>query len=236
MNLQSLQGLKQQLLTWYDKNHRPLPWRKTRDPYRIWISEIMLQQTTVTAAAPYYEKFLQHFPNLETLAKATQEQVYAQWAGLGYYSRARNILKAAKILANLPNFPCVYKELLKLPGIGNYTSRAISAFAFGEEVGALDTNVIRVLSRVFNSDTPPWTTAGRQILQAYADEIVRNGPAFEANQALIELGATLCTAKNPQCLPCPWNNDCESLKKPHHYATSFAKKTKSDHLMPVETL
>src|SRR5690606_28771755 len=136
------------LLRWYAENRRDLPWRKGRDPYRVWISEVMLQQTTVRAVIPYYERFMERFPTVAALAAAPEEQVLNSWAGLGYYSRARNLHRAAKALAELKGFPKTHMELAKLPGFGEYTSRAVSSIAFGEPVGAVDGNLIRVISRL----------------------------------------------------------------------------------------
>lgn len=204
---------QKKLLKWYQENQRPLPWRKNRDPYRIWISEVMLQQTTVTAVIPYYEKFMQSFPSLKELAAAQENQVLKHWAGLGYYSRARNLHKAAKIL-NQQGFPKSYKELIQLPGFGPYTSRAVTSIAFDENVGVLDGNVIRVLSRKEGLiNNPWWTNQGRQKLQDLVDKIVDGTPTHKANQALMELGATICTPRNPSCLICPWLKICKGQKQ-----------------------
>lgn len=204
-------NLQKKLLKWYEKQKRPLPWRANKDPYRIWISEVMLQQTTVTAVIPYYERFLKAFPKLETLAKAQEKHVLEMWSGLGYYSRARNLHKAAKELLQT-GFPKFYVDLIKYPGFGPYTSRAVTSIAFDEAVGVLDGNVIRLLSRLDNQAIEWWKTAGRNQLQDRADQLVQNVSAGEMNQALMELGATICTPKSPACLLCPWQQQCESLK------------------------
>lgn len=196
---------------WYLENKRDLPWRKDRDPYRIWISEIMLQQTTVTAVIPYYERFLKEFPQLKNLAKADLGEVLKLWTGLGYYSRARNLHKAALQLGKT-GWPQSYLELLEVPGFGPYTARAVSSFAFDESVGVLDGNVIRVLSRVSGQAVEHWTNKGRTQLQLVADQIAQAGSAAVVNQALMELGATLCTPRRPQCLMCPWFKGCEGRK------------------------
>ena len=203
------------LLNWYRQNQRPLPWRKNRDPYRVWISETMLQQTTTEAVKPYYEKFLKRFPTVEDLANSPIESVLEMWAGLGYYSRARNLHKAAQELAE-KGFARSYQKLIELPGFGPYTSRAVSSIAFGEEVGVLDGNVIRVLSRKNNLALEWWRPKERDILQKKADEVVAGGPSHELNQALMELGATICTPQNPKCLLCPWLSTCEGQKKQTH--------------------
>jgi A/G-specific adenine glycosylase len=204
--------LAKDLVEWYKKGHRDLPWRKTKDPYAIWISEIMLQQTTSQAVIPFYEKFLARFPTLISLSKASQEDVYTLWAGLGYYSRARNILKAAKQLATVP-FPQTWEKLITYPGFGPYTSRAVTSFAFGESVGVVDGNVIRCLSRVFDIDVEWWTTKGRNEFQKHADALIHAHKTPLVNQALMELGATICTPKSPTCVLCPWSAMCVSLKK-----------------------
>lgn len=205
--------LQLSLISWYKDNHRDLPWRRTKDPYAIWISEVMLQQTTVTAVKPYYAAFLKKFPNVQSLAKAPQNRVLEAWAGLGYYSRARNLHSAAKKISQLKEFPNTSKELLELPGFGPYTSRAVAAFAFNEKVGVLDGNVIRLLSRLTGQDVEHWKPAGRQILQKVSDDLAQVNDAHTLNQALIELGATLCTPQNPTCMICPWIRDCEAYKK-----------------------
>lgn len=206
------QELGQKILTWYLENRRDLPWRKNRDPYRIWISEVMLQQTTVTTVIPYYERFLTTFPRLQDLAQAPLEQVLELWTGLGYYSRARNLHKAAQALSQT-DWPRSHVQLLEKPGFGPYTARAVSSLAFGEQVGVLDGNVIRVLSRVSGQAITHWTGPGREQLQSMADQVAQSGDSASINQGLMELGATLCTPKNPQCLLCPWFDLCVARKE-----------------------
>lgn len=200
------------LLDWFRHNQRPLPWRENRDPYRIWISETMLQQTTTTAVIPFFEKFMERFPSLRALADASEPEVKRYWAGLGYYSRATNLWKAARLLAQEKAFPESHGKLLAYPGFGPYTARAVASLAFGEEVGVLDGNVIRVLSRYLNQSIPWWKTAERHRLQNIVDGWVKNGPSHEINQALMELGATICTPKSPACLLCPLQKSCGALK------------------------
>jgi A/G-specific adenine glycosylase len=200
------------LLKWYQENKRDLPWRQSKDPYRIWISEVMLQQTTVVAVIPYFEKFLQLFPTVRDLAKAPESQVLEAWAGLGYYSRARNLHKAAKALAE-KGFPKTAAELLELPGFGPYTSRAVASIAFGEAVGVLDGNVIRVLSRMYGKKLEWWNSKGREELQKISDELALQGSPDEVNQALMELGATVCTPQKVSCLLCPWSSTCVAREK-----------------------
>ena len=195
------------LVEWYLSIRRDLPWRKDRDPYRIWISEVMLQQTTVTAVIPYYEKFLKRFPTLAKLAASNLEDVLEHWAGLGYYSRARNLHKSALAL-HAKGFPKTSAELLTFPGFGPYTSRAVSSLAFDEKTGVLDGNVIRVLSRKYGQSVEWWKPAGRNELQTIADALAQTDDPADLNQGMMELGATVCTPSNPACLLCPWKKDC----------------------------
>lgn len=204
--------MQKELLNWYRINKRDLPWRKNRDPYRIWISEVMLQQTTVAAVIPYYEKFMIRFPKVDHLAAADEADVLEMWAGLGYYSRARNIHKAAKMIS-AQSFPQNAESLLELPGFGPYTSRAVASLAFNEKVGVLDGNVIRILSRVHGLKLKWWLPKERAVLQKLADELAQSEFNSEINQGMMELGATICTPKKPLCLLCPWKTECASLKK-----------------------
>lgn len=195
------------LIAWYQENKRQLPWRQNQDPYRIWISEVMLQQTTVTAVIPYYEKFLARFPHVQALAKATEGDVIEMWAGLGYYSRARNLHKSAQILSQ-NKFLNKAHLLLELPGFGPYTSRAVASLAFGEPVGVLDGNVIRVLSRFYGLKLKWWENSEKQKLQDLSDQLASTQLSADINQGLMELGATICTPKKPLCLLCPWKKRC----------------------------
>ena len=203
--------MQKELIDWYRANKRDLPWRKNRDPYRIWISEVMLQQTTVAAVIPFYDRFMKRFPNVKSLAQAQEAEVLEMWAGLGYYSRARNLHKAAKEIAQ-KGFPKKADELIKLAGFGPYTSRAVASLAFDEKVGVLDGNVIRVLSRVYGLKLKWWLPKERQKLQNLADELAQTDANADLNQGLMELGATVCTPKKPLCLLCPWKKFCVSLK------------------------
>ncbi len=205
---------QKKLLAWFEENKRPLPWRKNKDPYRIWISEVMLQQTTSQAVIPYFENFIKKFPKLKDLAMAPQEDVLQAWAGLGYYSRARNLHKAAKELYKIKNFPKSHEELIKLPGFGPYTSRAVSSIAFAEPAGVVDGNVIRVLCRFHGKKSKWWQTAGRKELQTLADDCVADVDSGNMNQALMELGASICLPQNPRCLLCPISKDCKAFKNP----------------------
>jgi A/G-specific adenine glycosylase len=211
LNLQT-EKLSLSLQNWYQESRRPLPWRASKDPYKIWISEVMLQQTTVAAVIPYYERFLKKFPTVQALAEAPLEDVLEAWAGLGYYSRARNLHASAQVLAE-KGFPKTTKDLIQLKGFGPYTSRAIAALAFGEKVGVLDGNVIRVLSRLLGRKKQWWTTQERNFLQDISDQLAQFGDPSDLNQALMELGATVCTPKKALCMICPWNKHCEANKK-----------------------
>lgn len=204
--------LRQTLTDWYHHNKRELPWRKNRDPYRIWISEVMLQQTTTQAVIPFYEKFLTRFPRLEDLAQAPESEVLKYWAGLGYYSRARNLHKAAQLL-NKEGFPRTAQELIEYPGFGPYTSRAVSSLAFSEPVGVLDGNVIRILSRVDGQATEWWNREAREALQNRADDLANHSDSASVNQAMMELGATVCTPQSPSCFICPWQKSCVALRE-----------------------
>lgn len=196
-----------ELIEWYRGVRRDLPWRLNRDPYRIWISEVMLQQTTVQAVIPYYEKFLKRFPLLETLATSPVEDVLEYWAGLGYYSRARNLHKSAQAL-HANGFPKTFSELIEFPGFGPYTARAVSSLAFDEKTGVLDGNVIRILCRMYALPVEYWKPAGRDVLQKIADELAQTEAPADLNQGMMELGATVCTPMSPACLLCPWSKRC----------------------------
>lgn len=204
--------LQNQLLIWFEKNKRKLPWRKTKNPYAIWISEVMLQQTTSKAVIPYYEKFLKKFPNISSLAEADKKTLFPVWAGLGYYKRAENLILSARELKKKKKFPRTYKELLKLPGFGPYTSRAVSSLAFEESVGVLDGNVIRFLSRFHGLSLKWWKTKERQSFQQISDSWVRNQKASQMNQALMEIGSLICRSQNPLCLLCPLVKECKAYK------------------------
>ena len=204
--------MQAKLLQWFEEHQRPLPWRQKPKPYHILVSETMLQQTTVTSVIPYYHRFMERFPTLSSLASASEPDVVEYWAGLGYYSRARNLLKVAKEIKKLKKFPRSYLELIRLPGLGPYTSRAISSIAFKESVGVLDGNVIRVLSRLYNLEMEWWKSAGRRVLQDLSDRAVCGVDSSCMNQAMMELGSTICTAQSPTCLICPLLDECQSQK------------------------
>lgn len=214
MNIRlNIESPKRRLLEWYAQNKRALPWRLSRDPYRIWISETMLQQTTTTAVIPYFEKFIARFPTLESLATAPQESVLEMWAGLGYYSRARNLHKSAQALHKAGEFPRGFKELIEFPGFGPYTARAVSSLAFDEAVGVVDGNVIRVLSRFYGEDWDWWQNKARASIQTLVDAWVAGVSSYDMNQALMELGRTVCAPKIVTCMMCPLRMDCTALRE-----------------------
>ncbi|MBV9076423.1 MAG: A/G-specific adenine glycosylase [Methylobacteriaceae bacterium] len=200
------------LLAWYDRHRRDLPWRarpgETPDAYRVWLSEIMLQQTTVAAVRPYFERFLARFPTLDSLAAAPSEAVMSAWAGLGYYSRARNLHACAQAVAAAGAFPDTEAELRKLPGIGPYTAGAIAAIAFNRQAAAVDGNVERVLTRLYAVGEPLPGAKGR--VRALTEALVPADRPGDFAQALMDLGATICTPKRPACALCPWMRPCRA--------------------------
>jgi A/G-specific adenine glycosylase len=199
------------LLAWYDRHRRRLPWRETADPYSIWLSEIMLQQTTVTAVAPYYENFLSCFPNVQALAAAPVEAVMRAWAGLGYYARARNLHACAQTVAARGAFPRDLEGLRALPGIGDYTSAAIAAIAFDTPVVPVDGNVERVVARLFAIEEP--LPGAKRTIRDAAQRLLPTERHGDFAQALFDLGATVCTPAAPTCGICPWMRDCEARKR-----------------------
>jgi A/G-specific adenine glycosylase len=203
------------LTTWYLQNKRDLPWRKTTDPYQIWLSEIMLQQTRVAQGTPYFLSFTTAFPTVFDLAKANEEQILKLWQGLGYYSRARNLHKTAQTVAFEMSgvFPDNYTDLLKLKGIGEYTAAAIASFSYNECVPVVDGNVFRVLSRYFDLETDIAQASAKKEFAALAFELMpKENPAL-FNQAIMEFGALQCVPKNPNCSECVFNNSCAALQK-----------------------
>jgi A/G-specific adenine glycosylase len=207
--------LRPSILQWYDANHRDLPWRHTQDPYAVWVSEVMLQQTRVAVAVERYKSFLARFPDINALAAAAEQDVLAQWSGLGYYRRARMLHKAAQFVAERLNgrFPTTAAELRNLPGIGPYTAAAIASIACGERVAVVDGNVERVLSRLEGWEATDSASQGalRRRVGALAAQLVDPARPGDFNQALMELGATVCTPRKPQCPICPWAGGCRTL-------------------------
>lgn len=202
------------LLLWYLENQRDLPWRQTRDPYRIWLSEIMLQQTRVAQATPYYFRFLEAFPTVTDMANAPEEAILKQWQGLGYYSRARNMhFTAQQIVAEHQGiFPNKYDQLLYLKGVGEYTAAAIASIAFNEPVAVVDGNVYRVLSRFFGIETDITSSKAKKEFSELANELLDKKHPAQFNQALMEFGATHCTPKNPKCESCVFQTACIALR------------------------
>src|SRR5690348_15353838 len=204
--------LSASLLAWYDRHRRVLPWRalpgKAIDPYRVWLSEIMLQQTTVAAVGPYYARFLARWPTVETLARAELDDVLHAWQGLGYYARARNLHACAHVVVARGSFPDTEAGLRELPGIGAYTAAAIAAIAFGRRAAAVDGNAERVLARLHAVRTP--LPAAKPRLREYAMALVPTDRAGDFAQALMDLGATICAPKQPRCGLCPWQTGCRA--------------------------
>lgn len=226
--------MQQHLLPWFKANKRSMPWRNNRTPYRVWISELMLQQTRVDQVIPYFTRFMKRFPSLRSLATASQEEVLKQWEGLGYYSRARNLHKAAILIQieHAGRFPDTAEAISNLPGIGPYTTAAIGSIAFNLNLAVLDGNVIRVLSRLMAYPTDTRTTKAKQELQQLADALLIEGEAGDCNEAFMELGATLCSPSSPTCSDCPLQAVCLAQKSgsPTNYPIKAPKK-KVPHLI-----
>lgn len=211
----SQQDFSEKIIIWYNANKRDLPWRNTQNPYYIWLSEIILQQTRVVQGKPYYERFVEKYPTLKDLANAPIDDVLRLWQGLGYYSRARNMHATAKyIVEDLQNiFPLDYKALLSLKGVGTYTAAAIASFAYNEAVAVLDGNVFRVLARVFGESTDISSPAGAKVFSKLSNEMLdKTNPSLH-NQAIMEFGALQCTPAKPNCMYCPLVSDCVAYKQ-----------------------
>lgn len=218
------QYFSKKVIRWYEKNRRDLPWRETKDPYRIWLSEIILQQTRVNQGLPYYLKFVETFPTVFDLARAPEQNVLRLWQGLGYYTRARNLHKCAKEVVVRFNgkFPKTFDTLKTLPGIGDYTAAAIASISFGQQVAVVDGNVFRVLARIFGIETPINTPEGKRLFSARANELVPAKNPDVHNQAVMEFGARFCTPRNPMCETCTFQSVC------------FAYKNSLQHVLPVK--
>lgn len=197
------------LVAWFEENQRGLPWRRTYDPYHVWISEVMLQQTQVETVVPYYERFLDEFPTIDALARAEEQRVLKLWAGLGYYRRAKHLMEAARAVVEKHDgrIPPDFDALIALPGVGQYMAGAILSIAFNKPYPAVDGNVRRVLSRVFG-----WAGGDPQALRDAAERLVRSAEPRAVNQALMELGATVCAFKSPRCLVCPVQGSCVAFR------------------------
>ena len=214
------------LIAWYQAHKRPLPWRGTPDPYKIWLSEVILQQTRVAQGLPYYRRFIEKYPVVQDLAQAEEEEVLRLWQGLGYYSRARNLHACARtIVSELGgDFPCSYKELLRLQGVGKYTAAAIASIAFKEPVPVVDGNVYRVLARVFGVEEDIASTQGEKAFYALAQSLVPQENADLYNQAIMEFGALHCTPFNPKCQSCIFKKHCVAFQAGKQYMLPVKSK------------
>ncbi len=200
------------ILSWFEENRRPLPWRSTRDAYAIWLSEIILQQTRIQQGEAYWYRFMERFPTVEDLAAATEDEVLRLWQGLGYYSRARNLHMAARQIVQDDGFPQTLERIRALKGVGDYTAAAVGSIAFNLDVAAVDGNVYRVLARHFGIGTPINTTEGKHEFAVLASELLPKGKAGTYNQAMMDFGAIQCTPSSPRCVICPLAETCEALR------------------------
>jgi A/G-specific adenine glycosylase len=229
MNTNRIANIHAPLLAWYDQNHRKLPWRETSDPYAVWVSEVMLQQTQVKTVIPYYQRFLSAFSTIQSLAGSDLQAVLKAWEGLGYYGRARNMHRAAHIIVQEHQglFPDTWKPLRSLPGIGDYIAAAVLSIAFNRPYAVVDGNVKRVLARLFRVDTPVNQTSGGKQFKKHADRLLYKLEPGKYNQAMMELGALICTPYAPLCGTCPIQPACKA------YQTStveiYPKRTKTKH-------
>jgi len=238
-DLNVIKNIQKKTLRWYRKNKRDLPWRRTTDPYAIWVSEIMLQQTQVATVIPYYKNFLKSFPSVRDLAKSDLSKVLKVWEGLGYYSRARNLHRASQIVSNHYHgeIPDQLKDLRTLPGIGRYTAGAILSIAFNKEAPVLDGNVKRVLSRLFAIADSPVRGQTEGLLWHLSESLLPKGHASSFNQGLMDLGAMLCTPKEPRCSQCPLRDLCKGMASgdPERFPTKGLKK-KIPHIEAVSAV
>jgi len=209
-----MKSFSKKLIEWYNPSSRNLPWKQTNDAYKIWLSEIILQQTRVEQGTPYYLAFVHQYPTVKMLAEAPLDDVLKLWEGLGYYSRARNLHSAAKQVMELHNgkFPDTYPEIIALKGIGNYTAAAISSFAYHLPHAVVDGNVYRVLARVFDIETPIDSTEGKKQFEQLANQLLDKKNPSTHNQAIMDLGAIVCKPQNPLCTQCPFSSDCKALE------------------------
>ena len=207
-----INGFAQTLLKWFETYGRELPWRETRDPYAIWLSEIILQQTQVKQGWDYWQRFMHRWPTVEDLAAATEDEVLREWQGLGYYSRARNLHFAARQIVALGHFPNTLEEIKQLKGVGDYTAAAIGSIAFGLSAAVVDGNVYRVLARHFGIATPINSTEGKKEFAALAQSLMPEASAGLYNQAIMDFGAIQCTPQSPKCIVCPLQESCEALR------------------------
>lgn len=232
---------RERLLHWYRQHRRDLPWRRVKDPYAIWVSEVMLQQTQVATVMPYYEQFLRRFPTVQALADADEAQVLHAWSGLGYYRRARLLHQGARHLVSLRDgiFPRDAKQLRTIPGIGRYTSGAIASVVWNEPEPIVDGNVVRVLCRWYGMDAPPDATQTQKRLWALAEAWVKHDDGADAgdfNQALMELGATVCTKQKPQCECCPMRSDCDAFLSQRQHLIPLKRRKSNVQLKTLHAL
>ena len=212
-NFYIMKKLQNSILYWFQENARDLPWRRTYSPYHVWISEIMLQQTQMDRVIDYFNRWISRFSSIKSLAEADHEEILKLWEGLGYYARARNIMKTARILMMEHNgeMPADYNKLLQLPGIGRYTAGAIMSIAFNKAYPLVDANIERIFARLFNLDKPVKESNTHAFIWRKAEELIPQGRAREFNQALMELGALVCISTNPRCSICPIRNECNAF-------------------------
>lgn len=228
-------AIQHQLLHWYRQNQRDLPWRKDKNPYKIWVSEVMLQQTRVETVIPYYNRFIKSFPSLQHLARADEEKVIKAWEGLGYYSRARNLHSAVKeVVASYGGeIPNTYEEISSLKGVGSYTAGAILSIAFDQKHAAVDGNVLRVIARLFALFDDIARTATKKKFEEIVLQIIPDHAPGDFNQALMELGATVCTPTSPTCLICPLRDLCKGFSEGLQDELPVKRKTKPPKKIPV---
>ena len=213
------------ILEWFRENGRVLPWRETRDPYAIWLSEIILQQTRIEQGKPYWERFMKRWPTVEALAQASEDEVLREWQGLGYYSRARNLHEAAKQIVEMGGFPKTLEGIKRLKGVGDYTAAAIGSIAFNLPAAVVDGNVYRVLARHYGIETPINTTEGKKEFTALANSLLPANEASAFNQAMMDFGAVQCTPVNPQCTVCPLQETCVALHEGKTASLPVKRKT-----------
>lgn len=208
-----MENISSKILSWYRDNKRELPWRDTNDPYRIWVSEIILQQTRVAQGYDYFVRFMKRFPNVESLALADEDEVMKYWQGLGYYSRARNLHQAAKSIVTAGEFPNTYEGVRALKGVGDYTAAAICSFAYQMPYAAVDGNVYRIIARLWGIETPIDSTLGKKLFHQLANELLDKQAPGDFNQAMMDFGALQCIPQNPNCDQCPLNDICVAYQK-----------------------
>ena len=217
------------VVEWYELNKRDLPWRTTKDPYKVWLSEIILQQTRVNQGLPYYLRFIENFPDVFSLANASEQAVLRLWQGLGYYTRARNLHRCAKMVVAEYNgvFPNTFDDLRKLPGIGDYTAAAIASICFRQPVAVVDGNVYRVLSRIFGIETSITSLKGKKEFFELANALIDSKKTDVYNQGMMEFGALFCTPKNPDCQSCPFKSTCVAHKNSLQHVLPIKDKAKN---------